>query len=213
MSARKYIISAATDIKAQFLQGSSLTRIAEHTIEYLFGDKESFALTLDNVYMNDSEYRDGVNIFSDTAVLHMADVKLLMRTALVGAVICAVIAAALLVMFILRRQRIGAIALKYTLIFYAAIFGFAFVFCLVTFIGSGANDFLFDLWGNIHYLLFPFQPEKIANSFFNDTLTEILNLDLFITAVVIVVSVVSVLLALWFMGAVLLRRASRKAKK
>ena len=66
--------------------------------------------------------------------------------------------------------------------------------------------FLDTLWRDIHHLLFMFQPEKVEGSFFNDTLTEVLTLDLFITAVVIVVITLVTMLALWFTTTVLARK-------
>ncbi len=208
---RIYHISGSRYDYAVFTD-DQIDMIVDHTVDFLFGDKESFALEMDAVYMNGEGYRDGVNIFGETAVLHMQDVKDLMRFALIGSIICAILAAGLLIMFILRSRAIGKFALKYTLLFYGAIFAFAFIFCFVTFLKSGAEDFIFDLWGNIHYLLFPFQPEKYANSFFNDTLTEILTVELFITAVIIVLSVALTFLAAWFVGAVLLGKRAKRQK-
>ncbi len=187
-----------------------LDKIADHTIEYLFSDMESFELTLDGVYMKRTGgYCDGVRIFGDTAVSHMKDVKVLMNTALLGAIIGVFIDIGLLVFFILRRKTVGKIALKYTLIFYTVLIGLALLFCGITFMKSGAEYFISDLWANIHYLLFPFQPEKYANSFFNDTLTSVLTLELFINAVVIVVCVALTFLALWLIVAAMLRRCSK----
>ncbi len=203
-----YYIGGDRSKRAVF-SNQQLDRIADHIIDYLFGDTESFELTLDEVYIVGEGYADGVDIFGDTAVLHMGDVRTLMRFALVMSVICAISAAALLVMFILRSKTIERIALKYTLIFYAAIATFAIGFCAYTLISGGADWFSYNLWTNIHHLLFPFQPEKFENSFFNDTLTEILCLELFLDAVLIVVSITATVLAAWFIGAMILRKRTK----
>ena len=70
--------------------------------------------------------------------------------------------------------------------------------------------FLDTLWRDIHHLLFMFQPDKVEGSFFNDTLTEVLTLELFITAVVIVVITLVSLLAIWFVTTVLARKYGEK---
>ena len=65
-------------------------------------------------------------------------------------------------------------------------------------------------WTNIHHLLFPFQPEKFEGSFFNDTLTSILTLELFLDAVIIViVSVVATFIG-WFLIAYLIKRKANR---
>ena len=199
-------------VKAVF-SDDQLNTIIDHTVDYLFGDKESFALKLDEVYIMDKGYTDEVEIFGETAVAHMSDVKSLMKTAMISAIACAAVALILLIWFVLRARDVGKSVVRFTLIFYASLFGFALLFCAGTLITSGAGTmdaFLYHLWGNIHHLLFPFQPEKYKNSFFNDTLTYILNLDLFINAVVIVLCVAVCILSLWILGALLLKKHSKK---
>ncbi len=57
-----------------------LDMLCEHIIDYLFGDKETFSLVMDGVKLN-GVVTDGVSIFSEKAVSHMADVKTLMQRA------------------------------------------------------------------------------------------------------------------------------------
>ena len=69
------------------------------------------------------------------------------------------------------------------------------------------GDLATTFWENAHHLFFPFQPEKVEGSFFNDTLTSILTLELFLDAVAIVLLTVGVTLAAWIGLAFGLRRA------
>ena len=62
-----------------------LNELIDHIIGYLFTDMESFALVMDDVTLYTANNpvwtkTDGVNIFSDVAVSHMADVKGLLQT-------------------------------------------------------------------------------------------------------------------------------------
>ena len=73
-----------------------------------------------------------------------------------------------------------------------------------------ADNFADKLWDNFHHLIFPFQDDKFANSFFNDTLTSVLTLDFFLNAVKTVLAVVFAVLALWIGGIIALRIIERK---
>lgn len=68
------------------------------------------------------------------------------------------------------------------------------------------SDFLSSFWTVAHYLFFPFRPDKVAGSFFNDTLTMILTLELFMDAVVIVLSSLAAALTAWFVGILFIRK-------
>ena len=199
---------------AEFDNGQ-LDALAKHIIDYLFGDKESFALTMDNIKLNGA-VTDGVEIFGATAVSHMKDVKVLMHAALVAAVISAVLLVISLVYIVIRRKEAAPFLLKYTLIFYAAILLFIVIFVLITLfsewelIRHEPEYFLDLLWRNVHHLLFPFQPEKFENSFFNDTLTQILTLELFLDALVIVFITLFSALAAWLTTAIVIKRLARK---
>lgn len=191
-----------------------LDLISHHIIDFLFGDTESFALTMDNVILNGKE-TDNVEIFGKTAVLHMADVKALMRGALIGDIICALLLILSLVYIIRRRNEIGRVALRYTVIFLTVLLCLIILFLLLTFIGSydiivsHPSYFLDEVWTNMHHLLFPFNEEKFENSFFNDTLTQILTLELFMDAVTIVLVSLFTALFLWLGFAFLLRNKNR----
>ena len=197
-----YFIDGNEELCAQFTD-TQLDIIAMHIIDYLFNGKDSFALVMDDVLLNEVE-TDGVSLFGDTAVSHMKDVKNLMLTAKIAAIICSVLLIASIVFIILRRRNIGKYALKYTAMFYSVIGGFALIFCLLTFIEGLILPYRLSpplyanlIWRNLHYLLFPFQPEKIANSFFNDTLTFVLTVDLFVDAVVRIVVICLCSVFIW----------------
>ena len=197
--------------KAAFTD-EQLDELISHIVNYLFTDMESFYLEMDNVMIN-GETKDDVPIFGETAVLHMKDVKTLMQTALWGAVFGWIIAASLLALFIIKRQEVSELLLKYTLVFYVILLIIAILFCLWTLSsisGDTIESFSSKLWENMHHLLFPFQPEKFKNSFFNDTLTHILTLELFLDAVSIVLAVTVGVLAAWFGGIIFIKKKTKQ---
>lgn len=187
-----------------------LDEMITHIIDFLFNDKESFYLELDDVLVYNSavgDYvvTDNVSIFGEEAVTHMDDVKNLFILFQIVSVIAFLMFLGILAYLLLRINRVRHILLEYTAIFYVLfITGFS-VFFMVTFI-QGIIEYQnrFDMayyidlcWRNVHYLFFPFQPDKVAGSFFNDILTEILTLDLFVTAVVLVILSLVVVQVIW----------------
>ncbi len=214
---RIYFIGGNVGSYAEFSDGQ-LDMLSEHIIDYLFGDGESFALTMDGVLLC-GELTDGVGIFGETAVLHMADVKLLMQTAKVIAIILGVLLIPLIGYVIYRRRSIGGIAVRYTAFFFIGVLALIALFLAVTFFSdleflSNNPDYFPDaIWTNMHYLLFPFRPDKFENSFFNDTLTQILTLELFLDAVVTVLAVLGAALAAWLALAFWIRSLSAKKNK
>ncbi len=185
---------------------AQLDAIAAHIIDFLFGDTEDFALTMNGVLLN-GELCDGVAVFGEEAILHMYDVRTLMRTAGIAAQVAICLLPLLLIYFLLRRRAFGRGFFRWVLGFLGAVIGAVGGFCLVTYLTMGKLPFADAAWRNIHYILFPFQPERVAGSFFNDTLTSILTLDLFMTAVLCVLSVLFVALAALLALAVGMRRA------
>lgn len=188
-----------------------LDEIIDHIITYLFGDKESFALVMDNV-MLDGKETDGVSIFGDVAVTHMQDVRDLVRFCISAAVVCAVTACVLLAYFLWQRRRVGRYIFGTSLKVYRSVLLCIALFCGIAAIGTfrfygswSLNGFWDVLWRNVHYLLFPFQSEKIANSFMNDALTEILTLDLFMDAVFSILTLLAVVTAVWLVFCLVLK--------
>ncbi len=184
-----------------------LDAIAAHIIDFLFGDTEDFSLTMDGVMLNGSE-TDGVAIFGEAAITHMRDVRELMRLSRIVASFAAALIPLLLIYLILRRRAAGKIALRYTLVFYAVVLVLAALFCYFALRGAG-GDYADAFWRAAHRLFFPFSPDKVAGSFFNDALTSLLTLPLFMSAVYTVLVTFSLSLLLWLLLAIRLYRAAK----
>lgn len=180
---------------------AQLDELVDHIVKYLFTDKESFALEMDDVVIN-GVMQDDVNIFSETAVSHMVDVKVLLKNLSIVGIVCGIFAALFLLYFIVGAiQGKGGKLLKTTLLFYGSFFAILLIICVGTLIetlnlGVGLEYFTYVLWINFHFLIFPDSTQAMG-SFFNDTLTMILSLDLFMMAVVIVLSVIVGTLLIW----------------
>ncbi len=200
--------------KFAMFSDEQLNIIIEHITDYLFTGKESFELKMDDVYIIDEGICDGVNIFGEKAVLHMADVKSLMTFAKRTAIISFIGAIILLITFIKRKQT-RKFLLKYTAVFYGILCALAALFCIESFIdalvltGGNTAAFSYFLWKNMHYLLFPFQPDKVENSVLSDTLTQILTLELFMSAVAVVVATIILVLIAWLITAYVLQKRAK----
>ena len=191
---------------AQF-SNEQLDTIVTHIIDYLFTDMESFTLVMDGVMLNGKE-SDGVSIFSEQSVSHMADVKNLFSLVVTLTVVFGVLTVGLGAYIVLRRKQVAPIALKYSLFFYLGLFMFAGAF-----LGSVAlkanrtgESFAGQMWGDFHHILFPFQEDKFSGSFFNDALTWILSLEFFLAAVYTVLIIMGIVIAVWFACTVFLKR-------
>ena len=181
-----------------------LDAIAAHIIDFLFGDTEDFTLVLDGVELN-GEVTDGVSVFGEEAVTHMQDVKVLMTTARYAVLLALCLLPLLLLFLLLGAREHGRRALWGTLIFYGVLLLAAGGFCLFALRGS-PGDPASAFWEAAHHLFFPFQPEKVAGSFFNDALTSILTLELFMSAVYTVVAIYATALLLWLIVAAWIRK-------
>ena len=191
------------------LSDEQLDTVCEHIIDFLFGDKESFLLTLDGVKMTSGKVVDGVSIFGENAIAHMDDVRGLIRAAGFS-IIPSVIALLALGIFLIKK--VGARdVIRYTLFLLLGIFIFALLFCLWSLLGSDASTpFLLKLWGNLHYILFAFNTSAYEGSFLADALVYILTLDFFLDAVIKVVSVIGASLALWLTALYLIEKYSKR---
>lgn len=197
-----------------------LNELIDHIIGYLFTDMESFALVMDDVTLYTANNpvwtkTDGVNIFSDVAVSHMADVKGLLQTLGTVALVMGIAGACMLAYFIVRAVKgQGGVLFKYTFIFYGTFVGLIGAFCLFTCIQMRVEEILMEyyldmIWRNFHFIIFP-NPEQATGSFFNDTLTMILSLDLFMAAVVEVLVIIGISVVAW---AILAKILDRRVKK
>ena len=161
---------------------------------------------MDGVCVN-GRMTDGVNIFGTAAVKHMDDVKSLMLLGVLACQICAVLLPLFIIYIICRRRECASSLLGCTLVVYAALLGVLLALVILSLLTSN-GDFFSSFWMWAHFLLFPFDLEKVMGSFFSDTLTMILTLDLFMDAVVIVLSSLATALALWLFGIFSIRRNS-----
>lgn len=197
-------INGNEELYGQFTN-EQLNEIVDHIICYLFTDTESFALVMDDVRIN-GVMMDDVSVFGDTAVKHMSDVKILLRDLSLVAVICGGFCLLALIYFIFRARRgQGGVLFKYSLIFYGVFIGSLVAFCLYTlaqvfFYQLGMEYYTYLLWMNFHFLIFP-DPSKAVGSFFNDTLTMLLSLDLFMCAIVIVLGLLVLFTIGWLVFA------------
>lgn len=181
------------------LSDSQLDTVALHIIGYMRGDIEDFELYMNDVYLNDA-YADGVRIFGDAAISHMQDVRVLVNRAEIAAAVLFCLLPPLLLYLIARRRTAGRFIVRYTLLFYAALIAFSLLFLLVTaFTSIGELDYTRALWRNLHYLFFPFRGDKVEASFFNDALTVILRVDLFMGAVYSILAIVAGVFLLFFL--------------
>lgn len=202
--------------KAKFTD-EQLDIMVDHIIEFLFGNKESFELKLEGVAVYNKvtkEYEvpvdpDGkpvpVSIFGEAAVTHMDDVKQLFIMFQIISVIAFVLVLGIFAYILIRISQIRKIMFEYTVLFYGGFITILSIYLGVTFVGAisryGTNinidNFTSIAWEYFHFFFFPFQPDKINGSFFNDILTEILTIDLFVVAVVICVVVLTLIQLVW----------------
>lgn len=199
-----------------YFTDQQLDVIIEHIIDYLFKGKDSFDLRMDDVLI-DGKYLDDVKVFGDVAITHMEDVKVLFTVYRIVSGVALVLMIAIFVYILKRLKEIKKSLLSVTLIFYGTIFLLIGLFLVIVLINMKKEGipfemdwFLDTLWRDIHKILFMFQPEKVEGSFFNDILTEVLTLDLFITAVIIVVVVLISLLTIWLTFAGIMRKYADK---
>ena len=192
--------------RVALLSDAQLDAIALHITAYLRGDTDDFTLVLDGVHLN-GEYQDGVSLFGEAAILHMKDVRALVRAADITAAVLACLLPFLIFYIAIRRREIGGGLLRGILCFYGVLLAAVVVFILVSaLLDRGELGLARALWRNLHYLFFPFRPEKVNASFFNDALTYILRVDLFMGAVYTVLGILAGALALLVGAAVWLKR-------
>ena len=144
----------------------------------------------------------------------MRDVKNLFIAYQIISVIAFLVLIAILAYLILRLGQVRKILYKYTFIYYFIFTTALAIFFLVTVIHTiskyngnfDLETYFYTMWGDVHYLLFPFQPDKIEGSFFNDILTEILTVELFVLAFAIVIGVVLLLNLSWLAITIVIRK-------
>lgn len=193
------------------ISNAQLDETVSHIVDYLSGEKESFELTLDGVYIIGEGLRDGVSLFGTEAASHMSDVKVLISAAKWVVAICSAILIGLLTFFIVKREKMKKLLFKYSLVFYGAILTAVLFFILITLITSTKSvPFPLRLWKNLHYIIFPFQPEKIADSELSDALTSILTTNFFMNAVLDILLIAVATVSMWLFTSFLWSRKLRK---
>ncbi|MBR6517972.1 MAG: DUF1461 domain-containing protein [Bacilli bacterium] len=197
------------DIGGKWNQSAKFTEaqfdeICDHIVDYMFTGKETFALEMDNVYLND-EFVDNVSIFGEKAVVHMRDVKVAVITISIIALVLLVVFVLSLVYIIKHRNEFKHILLKYSIYFYLGILGLFIIIALSAFVkmffDTGYISFTYYmdyLWEVLHYIFFIFNQEKIEGSAFNDTLTSLLSIEFFTMIVILVVIIAFINVIAWF---------------
>jgi len=177
--------------------------ITNHIIGFLFGSNNDFSLKLDNVILNGT-VQDDVSVFGEEAVTHMYDVKILLKTILILSIILFIVLSASAAWLIHRRKNVSRILLKWSLVPIVCLAVFVLVFFFWVSIRSlesgsafSADGILTEMWMCLHYIFFPFNPDKANGSFFNDTLTMILTLDFFMQAVLFTVLTAVIVMCIW----------------
>lgn len=198
-----YDIGGEWDQSATF-SSEQYDQICNHIVDYLFTSKESFSLTMDNVCLN-GEIQNNVSIFGNDAVIHMYDVKVLLKI-IVVLTISLLIVGIILLIYIVKHLKVfkpilfkmscgfllGVVGL-FIMLFACAFFKMFLSTKYITF-----DNFIYYLWNILHYIFFVFNTEKVNGSAFNDTLTSILSMDFFSIIIIIVVLIVVIVFITWF---------------
>ena len=186
--------------------------IFEHFVSYFNHEKDSFALTLNDVVLNGKITND-VSIFGEKAVSHMADVRTLFHLCNTVKIVCCFLFVVCGIYMITRRKHVQSKLFSSSLIpilaFVIPVILFLIASVIVHLCSDGAYYFN-TLWEMMHSLFFPFSPEKASGSFFNDALTCILSLDFFLGIVIELVLYLVAFTSLWLTIAFFI---SRKAKQ
>lgn len=192
-----------------------LEDVAEITIDYYFGNSKEYQVMI-----------DGTPLFNEDEVRHMKDVKDLY----VGGQIIAVIAFVLMVggLFYLaiHFRRIRKRLVVVTCVFYGVVIllvGAFFLWGYISYINApelerNANGYFVYAFINFHYLLFPFNPDKVAlatgqNGYDIYTLTRILDDKLFMDAGIIIGIVTFCVIILWFIVIIAFYKLHKKLAK
>lgn len=181
--------------------------IVKHITDFLSGKKKDFSLTLNNVILN-GEIMNGVSIFGDTASVHMVDVRILFNSVKLAAISILCILAVIVIYMAKRIRSIGKELFKLSVKTLALLGALVLLFLLFVFVrlliggySLSLNSYLSELWICMHYVFFPFDPDKFYGSIFNDALTYILTLDFFMNVVVNVLINLLVVITAWLTAA------------
>lgn len=182
--------------------------IIAHITAFMSNKKDSFALKMDGVMLNGTK-TDGVEIFGEEAVTHMADVVPAFAWANVGLLLCSTVALVCGIYMLFKKSEVRPFIFKYSMGVVIGIFSAAALFLgtvLIIHLSKGGATYFDTLWEILHHVFFPFSPDKFSGSFFNDTLTMLLNSEFFMNTVVTIVINIIALTAAWLFSAKLISK-------
>ena len=193
---------------------TQIDTIIEHITDFLADKKESFSLQMDNVILNGKE-KDGVDIFSAESVTHMLDVKILFQNVKNITTIISSLFILSGIYILYNRKEIKKFIFNYSLYTFWGLISTVIVFILFVIFKIGLSNlssdiFFSTLWEYMHYIFFPFSPDKFSGSFFNDTLTMLLNIDFFMNTVKNVILAFISSTALWLTTTFLIQKLISK---
>lgn len=187
----------------RYYEIEELEKVADITIDYYFGNAKEYQVVFEN----------GYKIFNDDEVRHMADVKVVYIVGQVLAVISFLLMLASALYIIRRFRKVSQDLLIFTGVFYGIVLLLVGAFLLWGYFNYRNdpynNTYFVHIFTNFHYLIFPFQPDKVAlatgqNGYDITTLVTILNTKLFMDAGIIIGCVVAVSVVLWWAIAIVL---------
>lgn len=194
-----------------------LEQVADITIDYYFGNAKEY-----QVIIQDGDWER--KLFNKDEVRHMKDVKDLYVGGQIIAILSFMILIACLFYLVRHFRRIRKTILIYTGVFYGILLLLVVAFVIWGYVSyqsdpyKDSNPFFIYLFINFHYLLFPFQPDKVAlatgqNGYDIYTLTRILDTQLFMDAGIIIGIVVVITIFIWITGLIVFYKLHPKIVK
>ncbi len=182
-----------------YLNHEQTEAVINHIPKFLFdSDKNDFSLTLENVVTNRGTLKSA-SVFGSEAVTHMESVRRLLKTLITVNAVLIVTAIAFIIYFVVRRREIKRLLFAYsggTYLSLFSIFLLFFAFCEIEYLTTDRYYSIFDtVWKRLHSIFFMFNSSEVEDSFFNDALTALLNLDFFLAIIIYIAAVLLVLLA------------------
>lgn len=178
--------------------------ITMHISDYIKNKHDDFSLEIDNVKIN-GEVVNSADVFGQEAIKHMSDVKKVFIIIDYFFPFLILVILILVSYLIIRCKVLKHLLFKYTLAFYIFIILLVVLFVTMTVINVANNGYALtlqnifcQLWEDLHLVFFPFQQEKVEGSIFNDTLTDLLDLNFFFDAVKTILIALITTIICWF---------------
>ncbi len=192
-----------------------LEDVADVTIAYYFGNAPYYQVEV-----------EGKALFNEDEVRHMKDVKDVYIVGQIIAVISFMLLIGCLFYLIIHFRRIRKKLLVTTLIFYGCVIlliGAFFLWGYISYLNAPAserasNGYFIYAFINFHYLIFPFDIDKVALATGQEgydiyTLTRILNTKLFMDAGIIIAIVTVTIIIIWFVAVIIFYKLHDKLVK